>query len=301
MNVSVLKFNSRSQLKWIFVLLFWFLSFVFLFALSASNELNTTGNYAVSSTPTLAPVKDEIRGLKFLKRDSRYDGRIIYSICFDRLASENNKLGIFKTALHKVVKIRNLQLEFYRYSSNQPFLSKRHYPGQSVQPSKDAPDDLSNFILDDILFGQGRTGDSWEAVVRSFDKLKNSLYGWTVDIDFSNVSEIKINEFSYRVFCDSDLQFGLQSKRLLASYREPDIIIRGHVVLTAADGGTLEANYVKWDTGKQHFVVDGIYVIRRNGTKDMGKGICVDTQLRPVKGQWGKEKRKEADRCFAKM
>jgi lipopolysaccharide assembly outer membrane protein LptD (OstA) len=126
--------------------------------------------------------------------------------------------------------------------------------------------------------------------------------GWRVtNIDLSNVSEVRINNFDYQVFYEDDLFLSIQSKRAMASYKHSGIVLRGHVIIKTADGSTLESNYVKWDIENQHFTVNGIYVINRNGVKTTGRNISVDAQLNNVKGQNAKVKRKEAEKCFAKL
>jgi len=52
---------------------------------------------------------------------------------------------------------------------------------------------------------------------------------------------------------------------------------------------------------KEYFKIVGTYVLSRNNKKSMGRDICVDTQLNPVKTQQAKINQKEAQRCFAKM
>lgn len=268
MRVKPIIFKSSQSLKWTGLLIFWILSFLTLIIVSPNNELNKFYNHTVSQGPEFRPLKNEIRDLTYTKRDPKENSRPIYSIHFNSLLAENNELGIFKTALYKVVKIRDLQLSFYEYKIS-------HIP-------------------------KG-TRISLQAIMKIAEKRINPMDGWGTNIDLSNVSEIIVNNFDYKVFYKDNLSLAVQSKRAFASYKQANVVLRGHVTITTADGSTLESNYVMWDLEKQRFKVNGIYVLNHNGIRKKGKDICVDTQLNLTKAQQAKLKQKETEKCFAKL
>ena len=79
------------------------------------------------------------------------------------------------------------------------------------------------------------------------------------------------------------------------------MILRGHVIITASDGSTLECNYAKWNVKKELFEIEGVYVLNRGEETISGKYICVDTQLNFIEAKHAKFKQKETKECFAKL
>jgi len=275
-------FKSNLWLKLAFLLTSWILSILVLIIVSTNNELNTLYNDAVSPGPELRPIKNQIGTLSYTRWDPEENYRPVYSACFKNFRAENSNLGIFKTALHKVVKIHGFKLEFYQYSS-----------GKTTATT--TPDIYP--VYEETI------ADAKALIKEVMRKLINPEDGWcvNVNIDLGNVSEVRINNFDYQVFYEGDLFFSIQSKRAMASYKHSGIVLRGHVIIKTADGSTLESNYVKWDIEKRHFTVNGIYVINRNGVKTTGRNISVDAQLNSVEAQNAKVKRKENQECFAKL
>lgn len=269
-------------LKWSIFLISWAL-FVLILGIvifSGNNELSTFYHDAASTGLDLRPPKNQTGTFNYRRWDPQENYRPICSVNFENFCSENNKLGIFKTALHKVVKIRDLKLKYYQYNSSKVTAAT---------------------IPDIFLVPEGTTNDTKAFVKGIMRKLTTLANGWRVnDIDLGNVSEVCVNNFDYQVFNEGDLFFATQSNRAIVSYRNSDVVLRGHVKITIADGSTLESNYVKWDVQKQHFSVNGVYVLNRGGIITTGKGICVDAQLKSVNGQHAKFEWKE-QKCIAKL
>jgi len=273
-------FKSNLWLKLAVLLTSWILSILALIIVSTNSELNTLYNEAISPGPELRLIKNQTGALSYIRWDPEENYRPIYSVHFKNFRAENSNLGIFKTALHKVVKIHGLKLEFYQYSS-----------GKTTATT--TPDIYP--VYEETI------ADAKALIKEVMRKLINPEDGWRVNIDLGNVSEVRINNFDYQVFYEGDLFFSIQSKRAMASYKQSGIVLRGHVIVKTAEGSTLESNYVKWDIEKQHFTVNGIYVINRNGVKTTGRNISVDAQLNSVEARNAKVKRKEAEKCFAKL
>ena len=91
--------------------------------------------------------------------------------------------------------------------------------------------------------------------------------------------EITIDDFDCGIFDENDLRLRVQSSRAIVNSDWPLVTLRGHVIITGADGSTLESNHVKWDTKKQSFTADGTYFLRRGDSRIAGKGIRVDSNL----------------------
>jgi len=273
-------FKSNLWLKRTVLVTSWILSFLVLIIVSTNKELNTLYNDAVSPGPELRPIKNQIGTLSYTRWDPEENYRPIYSVHFKNFRAENSNLGIFKTALHKVVKIHGLKLKFYQYSS-----------GKTTATT--TPDIYP--VYEETI------ADAKALIKEVMRKLINPEDGWRVNIDLGNVSEVRINNFDYQVFYEGDLFFSIRSKRAIASYKHSGIVLRGHVIVKTAEGSTLESNYVKWDIENHHFTVNGIYVINRNGVKTTGRNISVDAQLNSVEAQSAKVKRRENQECFAKL
>jgi len=200
------------------------------------------------------------------------------------LCSQNNNLGAFKTACYKLIKIQDLRVKFYQYSSN-PFLAQEILAASLPQKP----------------FSGKRTAENQDAKpdIISAETL-GIPEGCRVNIDLSNVTEIKINNFDYQLFNDNRITLSVRSKQVTASSLR-FVMLRGHVTITAADGSCLESNYIKWDTEKQTFAVNGSYVLTSNGEKTVGKNICVGEKLKKAEEKYVSLDSKEKTRCFAKQ
>jgi hypothetical protein len=79
------------------------------------------------------------------------------------------------------------------------------------------------------------------------------------------------------------------------------LALRGHVTITAGDGGVLECNHALWDLDNDLFMIEGVYVLNRNGARTSGRNIDVDTRLNPCEVQKAKSMREEASPWFARV
>lgn len=294
--------NKRRFLKYGIFLIAWVLSICLLLVLSANNELNTFYYRAASHDFDFKLPKNHLGAIRYTRRDPKENCRPVYSVSFKNLLAENNKLGLFKTALHKVVKIRDLELRFYKYTSptvtTATKLSQDKSSRSTIPPSNKA----STAATADIVPTTDITAQVGKLIRKVMRKFITPNYRWWVNnLDLGNVSEVRINNFDCKAFCDGDSFFSVQCKRAIASYKHPELVLRGHVIIKTADGSTLESNHVRWDTKKQHFTVKGVYVLNRKGVETMGRDICVDAQLNNIKTENAKAERKEGQGCFAKL
>lgn len=268
--------EPRLWFKWSVLLFSWALSILILVIVTGNNESSTLYSDAASTGPALRPPKNQTGAFSYRRWDPEENHRPICFVHFDNFCSENNKLGFFKTALHKVVKIRDLELKFYRYN-----------PGKATAAA----------TLEIFPIPEDMSTDTRLVVRRIMRRLTTLTDGWRVNnIDLGNVSELRVDNFDYQVFHDGDLFFATQSKRAIVSHGHSEVVLRGHAKITIADGGTLESNYVKWDVQKQHFRVNGVYVLNRGGVMTTGKGICVDAQLNIVGTQIAKAERRGTEK-----
>jgi len=275
--------EPRLWLKWSVLLISWSLSVLILgiVIVGGNNELSTAYSDAASTGPDLRPPKNQIGAFNYRRWDPNENYRPICSVHFENFSSENNKFGFFKTALHKVVKVRDLELKFYRYN-----------PGEVTAAT----------IPDIFPVPEGITTGTRALVKRIMPRLTTHADGWRVNnIDLGNVSEVRINNFDYQVLYEGDLFFATQSNRATVSNEHSDVVLRGHAKITIADGSTLESNYIKWNVTKQHFRVNGVYVLNRSGVMTTGKGICVDSQLNIVGVQSAKAERRGREKWLEEL
>lgn len=290
----------RPLLKWIILLASWASSILLLIIFAANNELSTLYNEPIGHLPESKSPGNQIGALSYTRCDSKENSRPVYSVHFKNLRADNNKFGIFKTGLHKVVKIQDLQLRFYRYTPKVTSITRLNN-SKSPKTTAGGSSKLCTTTITDISPDPEDITTDVRALVGIVDKLTHLKNGWRVDIDLSNVSKVRVNNFDYKVFYDGDLSFDVQSKRIIASDKQSEVVLRGHVTIKTADGSTLESNCVKWDIKNQHFTVNGVYVLNRNGVRTTGKGICVDAQLNVLKEEHVRSERKEKKRCLAKL
>jgi len=258
----------------------WTLSFLSFIIVTRNNELNKLYNKAAGPETGFIGPKNQTGALSYWRCEPKANGRLIHSVDLKNLRAENNNLGIFRTALHKIVKIQSLELEFHRYTSDDVTANKK-------LRTSPIPEDL--------------TADS-RALIETIDKLLRRTDEWRINnLDVGGVSEVSINNFGYKLFYDDELFFRVESKRAMVSYKYSGLVLRGHAKISIADGSTLESNYIEWDVKNQHFTVDGGYVLNRGGRVTIGKDICVDAQLNSVEAQNAKVKRKENQKCLAKL
>lgn len=266
--------------KWSVLLISWISCVLILTIVSGNNELVTLDRDLTSPIPDLRLPKNETGAFNYRRWDPKKNYRPIRSVRFENLCAENNKLGPFKTALHKVVKIRDLKLKFHRYRS----------------------DKVAAGTTPDIFPVPEGTITDTRALAKSLvGRLTTPTKGFRINnIDIGNVSEVRIDNLDYRVFNDGELFFATESRRATVSYKTSNVVLHGHAKITVADGSTLESNRIKWNTRSQHFSADGVFVLNRGGLMTTGKGICVDSQLKNVKGQYARTKERE-QKCIAKL
>ncbi len=221
------------------------------------------------------PPKNEIGRVLFTHCDPQHNGRPLFAVSFARLGVENNSLGMFRTALHKMLKVQGLSVGFYRYSSTGP--------------------------ANDSVALERLTADAEEFIFDFIQKLAGPVGACRLnEVDFGNVSEAYISDFDCRVFLDGSLDLAVTSNRAVASYKQAGLLLRGHVIIRTADDSRLETNCLVWDFRRQQFIVDGPYLLSRNGTKTTGKSIRLDTKLNNIDTSAAKADSQEVLKCLAK-
>lgn len=258
----------------------WILSVCLLFQFLTNNELNTFHKKLVVSREFDRP-SNQIGAFKFIRYSSEESSKPSLSVSFDNLLIENNNLGIFKSALHQLVQIKNFKFSAFQYPENSTAL-------------------VSNDFLQDFP----SKNDFIKQLKTYTELLMDKSDGWRVDFDITSavLSELVINDFNYSIFSTDELVLSIQSKRAMASYDSTGLILRGRVIIKTGKENVLETNHIQWDVGNKIFAVKGVYALNQNGTVKTGKNIILDYNLNEVPSERTvKDCQKETPKCFAKL
>lgn len=283
----------RKKHKWLLVIAWWFCGLVLAVFFSLNdNRFPAQSCHYANNFLNDTPAKGHMGAISYFRCDPAKNGRPLYSVKFDELNTAKGQLGIFKTGIYKIAKVNGLQLKLFQYS-----------PDKKNAPANVSDGYSANELFDELLekIRNLSRGCQFNGSEESSDNLRN---GWKLTIpgiELSDIAEIRVSDFDYQLFYDEKLSLGVKGKRAIASYKQPDMILRGHVTITASDGSTLECNYAKWNVKKEIFKIDGVYVLNRGGETISGKYICVDTQLNLVEVKHAESKQKEMKKCFAKL
>ena len=207
-----------------------------------------------SQSLTTSPPENQVAGLTYHRYDPNTN-KLRFAVSCGTILSQNAPLGIFKTAAAKTITVKDLQLRFCEPSGS--------YPVTNPQ---------SNTLPEEVIPGN----NGLQGILCRLVDIRNH---WGVNIDLSNAIEITINNLDCRIFDDDALRLAVQCKRAVVDSSWPLVNMRGHVIITASDGATLESNHIIWDTRRQCFTANGTYFLRRGESRIAGKGIRVDSNL----------------------
>lgn len=255
------------------------------------------GNGCVSGALSDVDVCDvgaaAIGDLSYVHRDISQDGSLSFSVSFSLLEVANGQLGVFRSALHKVVGVRDLRVCFFGYGSDcGKGLGGEGDVGGRVAFGGDNSIEGDVFAGTRSLAAKVLLGVANNAGIQSMPMMSRAVVknDSRVDfVDFSNTSEVRVIGFDCEFLVDGEGVLGISSKRASISYRLPESIsLRGHATIRTSDGIVLESNSVKWRVSDGVFSIDGRYVLTRDGVKTTGNGICLDERLRPIRGQYAR-------------
>jgi hypothetical protein len=291
--MNIIRFRVLRNTKWpiwLFGVLSWGLAVVIII-LNAANIISIP---SVSGVPENITVKSYnphtvIKQFQYIFRDPLNKIQPILTLNSEWVQVDNGNLGILKTGLHKIVTIKNLNMECSPHFPDCPLDSSRQKTDGPLELSRITSDlpplnDLPAFLNSRISQNFGR------------DIILSDLF------DFSNADEFRILGFKYTIRNGDKIPFFIHSKLALMKFTPSgfEIYLKGHVTITHDNGDRLESNVVQWDIKRQCFIIEGNYILSRNGIPIQGKAACVDWQFNPIS-------RSDADfdpgekRCFAKM
>jgi hypothetical protein len=205
--------------------------------------------------------ENQLNGFAYYRYDPNTN-HLCFAASAETLRAENAPLGIFKTAAARTIRVKDLQLHFSESSGSSAVAAMQ-----------------SSFLPPATAAGQNGFQGILSRLADTRDHRGIDSSHWGIDMDLSNPREVIIDDFDCGIFDGNDLRLRVQSSRAIVNSDWPLVTLRGHVTITGADGSAIESNYVKWDTKKQHFTVDGTYFLRRGESRIAGRGIRVDSNL----------------------
>jgi hypothetical protein len=188
-------------------------------------------------------------------------GRPAYNLTCDDLRTENGRLGLFRTASHRVVHITNLCVTF----SEAPMGQACHDSGAVA---------LGDFFS---LFAPQR--GSGVCGLGLFHDLQGPEQGFSIAPESADTTEVRIQGLQWEIRRNGRTVFQACCRRAGLESGSFAVVLRGHAKVTA-DGATLESNCLTLDMQNSRIVADGPYILTRNGTRECGAGSCFDTELR---------------------
>ena len=253
---------GRRRRIWGFALLSW----IFAIIAIAASFFGDSSPKATQNRGVLRQLNDShapITQFELVKRDPKENNRPIFAFGFGSLQVDNGQLGLFRSSLHKVIKIRDLEIRHHFYPSSQCTV-------QESNALEAIPGLLSE--LAGTLLGEVFPDKTHRNTVRT-------KHTWHIPIDTSNTLEVRVNNFNYQIYTNHYPELKVDCKQALASYRQDGILLRGHVKIITGNGRKLESNHVIWDIQNKLFEVSGKYALKHKEGKTHGIGIHLDYQL----------------------
>ena len=159
------------------------------------------------------------------RREAVGDSEASYRVVFDNLSAANRALGVFRTASHKQVQIDNLHVAFIV---------------EPATPSAEASQEVKLREFCDLFAPQtgGRSGDAELGV---FDEFGANESDWSVGVDLSNATEVRIKNLDWRVGTAEATTLRVESRYACLRGAGTGVILRGDATVTTPEA-VLESN-----------------------------------------------------------
>ncbi len=187
-----------------------------------------------------------------------------YNVEFDTLRAENGRLGFFRTASSKTASIDNLHVTLQQ-------------PGTLNPPEHCQDVRLIDFCN---LFAPRRDEISRASRLGVFTDLQGEATDWTIAIDMTNTTEVHVRNMVWEIRSGDRTALKIQCRRACLRGDMPYVLLQGHATVTTPTT-TLEGNCIKMNVRDNCFVVDGRYLLTRDGRRQAGIAGCFDTELKP--------------------
>jgi hypothetical protein len=200
-----------------------------------------------------------------------------YLVEFDNLWAENGRLGLFRTASNKTACIDNLRVTFCQNDTL----------GARPEIDLDAFYDLFA-PPEDGLSRDGRIGVLTDLQGQD---LQDRVLGCSASVDMTKTTLVQIRRMNWEVRCADRTILKVECRRACLEGDTSYVLLQGHATVTTPTA-TLEGNCIKMNVRDNCFVVDGRYLLTRDGRRVSGVGGCFDTELKPyqIASSDGKER-----------
>lgn len=218
----------------------------------------------------------------------------IYSIALKDYNIEMGDLGPFKTGMYNTARLEDLRLSVFEYGTDCGKPGLFETKSESIigqQPYSDSTDNDNKYKS--LILSQNISSK----ITAKLDKIKSHIPSW--DRDFRSVAELYASDFRYQLVWNNETICSVNSKRLTASFRQPEIILKGRVEITNAAGTKLKCNNARWDIENMLFKIDGFYAMDENGIVHTGSGGCFDIALNSDSDN-NNNQPEETRKCLAK-
>ena len=205
--------------------------------------------------------KNETGPFAAWRQDALIESQAECRVEFDNLRAENGRIGLFRTASSKTASIDNLRVTFRQAND-------REY-GECVR--------LGDFC---DLFAPRREELTKASRIGVLTRFGDSESDCTIPIDLTNTTLVQIRNMAWEIRCDGQSVMTVECRRASLQGESPYVLLQGHAVIRTPTG-LLEGNCIKMNVRDNCFVVDGHYLLTRNGHRRSGVGGCFDTELRP--------------------
>lgn len=251
-------------LRILFVLLFWAGGFYTLFVLRAPTVPQAQIPTLVLPQQSTSP-NSTAGPMRYTRWDPQQGNRIQFSISLDNLTVKPGTLGVFQTGLFKTVQVRSLQMRRYEYQSD---------PDTQGLGMVSEDTALRALELDNPELVKGIFSGDQEPL-----RLSNEMEIQVDRPDVSDAGQLLVENFDYQIVYEGKPRLSISSKRAFASWEDPGILLRGGVVVTAADGGTVRSNRIRWNPRDRVFSVEDNYLLTQGPSRSAGKSVYLDEQL----------------------
>jgi len=186
-----------------------------------------------------------------------------YRIVFDNLAARDRSLGVFRTASHKEVHIENLHVTFQ---------------APTTPPRAGVGVRLGDFC---DLFTPRSAAGTGASQLAVFDELVASDADWSVGVDLSNATEVRITNLDWRVCRAGVTVLRVQCRLASLQAGTARVILRGRATVATPEA-VLESNCIEIDGRDERFVVDGRYLLTRGARQERGNRGKFDATLKTL-------------------
>ena len=205
--------------------------------------------------------KNEMGPFATWRQNALIESQAECKVEFDNLRAENSQIGLFRTASSKTALIDNLRVTCRQVSNSES--------GTCIR--------LGDFC---DLFAPRREELTKASRIGVLSNFQDNESDSTIPIDLTNTTLVQIRNMAWEIRCDGQTVMTVECRRACLQGESPYVLLQGHATIRTPSG-LLESNCIKMNVRDNCFIVDGHYLLTRNGYRRSGVGGCFDTELKP--------------------